>query len=63
MRKLTLLILIYFQITVLNAQDRWQAKWITDTASQSKINSWYYIRKDFTLDTTEDCSKYPISDQ
>ncbi len=50
MRKLTLIILIAFQLSNVNAQDAWQANWITYPVSQNNTNSWYCFRKDFPLE-------------
>jgi alpha-L-rhamnosidase len=50
MNKITLFFVLFFQISFLNAQDIWQAKWITDPDCQNESNSWCCFRKDFLLE-------------
>jgi len=50
MNRIVLLFVLFFQISFLNAQDIWQAKWITDPDCQNESNSWFCFRKDFSLE-------------
>jgi alpha-L-rhamnosidase len=50
MNKIILLIILFFQISLLNAQEIWHAKWITDPNCQNESNSWFCLRKDFMVD-------------
>jgi len=50
MKKYVFIFVLFLQIGFLNAQDIWQAKWITDPDGQNESNSWYCFRKDFSLE-------------
>jgi alpha-L-rhamnosidase len=49
MNKIILLFILFFQISLLNAQEIWHAKWITDPNCQNESNSWFCLRKDFMV--------------
>ncbi len=51
MKRLLLFLLLAVPLSGLNAQDNWQAQWITDPNTENAINSWYCFRKDLTLET------------
>ncbi|MCA1745779.1 MAG: glycoside hydrolase, partial [Bacteroidales bacterium] len=50
MNKLILLLVLFFQINGLNAQNTWQANWITYPDSRNESNAWFCFRKDFKLE-------------
>lgn len=50
MKKKLLFFTIFFQLNFSNAQDTWQAKWITNPGCENKSNSWYCLRKDLILE-------------
>jgi alpha-L-rhamnosidase len=50
MNKIILIFVLFFQISFVDAQDIWRAKWITDPDCQNESNSWFCFRKDFSLE-------------
>lgn len=54
MNKVFLIIVVFFHISFLHAQDNWIAKWITTPECQDEINSWFCLRKDFVLEELPD---------
>ena len=49
MNRILLIFFLSFQISFLNAQGVWRAKWITDPDCINETNSWSCFRKDFLL--------------
>lgn len=47
--QLLLFLLFSFQVFSLQAQEKWQAQWITDPFAQNESNSWYCLLKEFSL--------------
>lgn len=60
-KKNIIAVICCFYIIALNAQDNWQANWITHTDTLDTANSWYCFRKEFDLNTVPKSAKAKIA--